>query len=71
MGTHYMTCAPIAVLGSFLVVVSQAFAPATLEWVAAGVAMVREPGETLPLSPGSHPYCVGPHANGADARWRG
>jgi hypothetical protein len=39
MSTHYVTCAPIAVLGGFLVVVSQAFAPATLEWVAAGVAI--------------------------------
>jgi hypothetical protein len=39
MSTHYITCAPIAVLGGFLVVVSQAFAPATLEWVAAGVAI--------------------------------
>lgn len=39
MSTHYATCAPIAVLGGFLVVVSQAFAPATVGWVAAGVAI--------------------------------
>jgi hypothetical protein len=24
---------------------------------------VREPGETIPLSPGSHHYCVDGHAN--------
>lgn len=39
MSTHFITCAPIAVLGGFLVVVSQTFGPVTLEWVAAGVAI--------------------------------
>jgi hypothetical protein len=39
MSTHYITCAPIALLGGFLVVVSQTFAPTTLQWVAMGVAI--------------------------------
>jgi hypothetical protein len=39
MSTHYITCAPIALLGGFLVVVSQTFPPTTLEWVATGVAI--------------------------------
>ena len=37
--TPYVTCAPRAVLGGSLVVVSQAFAPATVGWVVAGVAI--------------------------------
>ena len=39
MSTHYITCAPIAVLGGFLVVVSQTFSPITLQWVSMGVAI--------------------------------
>jgi hypothetical protein len=39
MSTHYITCAPIAVLAGFLVVVSQAFTPDVLGWVAFGVAV--------------------------------
>jgi hypothetical protein len=39
MSTHYVTSAPIAVLGGLLVVVSQAYAPAAVGWVAAGVAI--------------------------------
>lgn len=39
MSTHDVTGAPIAVLGGFLVVVSQAFAPATVGRVAAGAAV--------------------------------
>ena len=39
MSTHYLTCLPIAILGGFLVVVSQAFGPAVLGWVAVGVAI--------------------------------
>jgi hypothetical protein len=39
MSTNYITGAPLALLGGFLVVVSQAFAPATLEWVGTGVAI--------------------------------
>src|SRR5262245_57648712 len=39
MSANYITCAPIAVLGGFLVVISQTFAPATLEWVATEVAI--------------------------------
>ena len=39
MSTHYLTCLPIAILGAFLVVVSQAFGPPVLGWVAFGVAI--------------------------------
>src|SRR5262245_55539344 len=39
MSTHYITCAPIAIAAGFLVVVSQVFAPGTLQWVATGVAI--------------------------------
>jgi hypothetical protein len=39
MSTHYITCAPTAVLAGFLLVVSQTFAPNTLQWVATGVAV--------------------------------
>lgn len=39
MSTPYVTCAPRAVLGGSLVVVSQAFAPATVGCVVAGVAI--------------------------------
>jgi len=39
MSSHYLTCLPIAILGGFLVVVSQAFGPPVLGWVAFGVAI--------------------------------
>jgi hypothetical protein len=39
MSTHYITCAPIALLAGFLVVVSETFSAPTLQWVAMAVAI--------------------------------
>jgi hypothetical protein len=39
MSTHYLTGALTALLGGFVVVVSQAFSPSVLGWVAFGVAV--------------------------------
>lgn len=39
MSTHYITCLPVAILGAFLVVVSQAFSPDVVGWVAFGVGI--------------------------------
>jgi hypothetical protein len=39
MSTHYITCAPIAILGGFVVVASQSFSSTVLGWVAFGVAV--------------------------------
>ncbi|HEX6393536.1 MAG TPA: hypothetical protein VFZ97_08850 [Acidimicrobiales bacterium] len=39
MSTKYLTSAPIAILAGFLIVVSQAFHPHVLGWVAVGVAI--------------------------------
>lgn len=40
MSTHYLTGALFVALGGFVVVVSQAFAPSLLGWVAFGIAVV-------------------------------
>jgi hypothetical protein len=39
MSSHYLTGALTALLGSFVVVISQAFTPSVLGWVAFGVAI--------------------------------
>jgi hypothetical protein len=39
MSTHFVTCAPVAILAAFLVVASQAFSSGTLGWIAFAVAI--------------------------------
>jgi hypothetical protein len=39
MSTHFLTCAPVAILAAFVVVASQAFSIGTLGWIAFAVAI--------------------------------
>lgn len=47
MSTHYLTGSLFTVLGAFVVVVSQAFTPSVLGWVAFGIAVAVATGTLL------------------------